>query len=178
MKTPIVNENGILAKKLNEFQNDLRNHRNRKQNIDERIVYLRREVKSLIRQDAHYDTIGDVEVELNSLTTEGAWIEKEIVRITRRIDDLRKQQGFTKIARAFMATVNIPEDPCQITTSVVQTTPSDDLLAAPNVLHSTRTKHTFDTKTDSPFQHAYYDNSELQDDNKNCKLPQLNFRRS
>jgi len=149
MKTPIVNENGILAKKLNEFQNDLRNHRNRKQNIDERIVYLRGEVKSLIRQDAHYDTIGDVEVELNSLTTEGAWIEKEIVRITRRIDDLRKQQGFTKIARAFMATVNIPEDPCQITTSVVQTTPSDDLLAA-----------------------------ELQDDNKNCKLPQLNFRRS
>jgi len=95
MEYPIVNENGILAKKLNEFQNDLRNHRNRKQNIDERIVYLRGEVKSLIRQDAHYDTIGDVEVELNSLTTEGAWIEKEIVRITRRIDDLRKRQGFT-----------------------------------------------------------------------------------
>jgi hypothetical protein len=166
METPIVNENGILAKKLNEFQNDLQNHHNRKQNIDQRIVYLCRDVKSLIRQDAHYDTIGDVEVELNSLITEGAWIEKEIVRITRRIDDLRKRQGFIKIARAFMATVIIPEDPFQITTSVIQTIPSDDLLAAPNVLHSTRTEHPFDIKTDFPFQHAYYDNSELQDDNK------------
>jgi hypothetical protein len=48
METPIVNENGMLAKKLNELQNDLQNHHNRKQTIDERITYLHREVKSLI----------------------------------------------------------------------------------------------------------------------------------
>jgi hypothetical protein len=72
METPMVNENGMLAKKLNEFQNDLQNHHNRKQTIDERIAYLRREVKSLIRQDAYYDTISDVELELSSLISEGA----------------------------------------------------------------------------------------------------------
>jgi hypothetical protein len=58
----------------------------------------------LICQDAHYDTIGDAEIELNSLITEGAWVEKEIVRLTQQIHQIRKPHDFFKIARASMAT--------------------------------------------------------------------------
>jgi phosphopantetheine adenylyltransferase len=120
METPMLNENSMLARKINDLQNQSQNHKNRKQSIDERITHLRREIRSLIRQDIHYDTIGDAKVELNSPITEGAWVEKELVRISTKVNDLRKHQGFTKVARAFMATVANADDPFQITTSVIQ----------------------------------------------------------
>lgn len=91
METPVLNDNSMLARKLNEMQNTLQNHKNKKQSIDERISFLRREVWSLIRQNAHYDTIGDAEVELNFLITEGTWVEKEIIRFTQLIVEVRKR---------------------------------------------------------------------------------------
>jgi chromosome segregation ATPase len=94
MDTPVVNENGISTRKLNEMQNNLQSHKSRKQSIDERITHLQKEIRSLICQDAHYDTIGEAEVELNSLITEGAWVEKEIVRLSLQIDEIRTHQGF------------------------------------------------------------------------------------
>jgi len=45
---------------------------------------------------------------LNNLITEGAWREKELIQTKKELDKLRKRQGFSKIARAFMA---IGEDP-------------------------------------------------------------------
>jgi len=44
METPVLNDNSMLARKLNEMQNTLQNHKNKKQSIDERISFLRREV--------------------------------------------------------------------------------------------------------------------------------------
>ncbi len=63
METPIVNEDSSLSKNLNELQNIKQNFLNRQQIIEEKTTYLRREHRSLIRQEAHYDTIGDVELE-------------------------------------------------------------------------------------------------------------------
>jgi len=49
----------------------------------------------------------------------GAWKEKELIHIKKQLDRLRKRQGFSKIARAFMA---IGEDPAlvNITNSIIQ----------------------------------------------------------
>jgi hypothetical protein len=67
-------------------------------------------------------------MELSSLITEGAWTEKEIICISNKMDELRKRQGFTKIARAFMATTPLFDDPFQITTSLIHTNASDDVV--------------------------------------------------
>ena len=128
METPIINENNLLAKQLNKLQNELQNLNDRKHSIDENMICLRQKVGSLIRQDAHYDTIGEAEMELSSLITEGAWTEKEIICISNKMDELRKRQGFTKIARAFMATTPLFDDPFQITTSLIHTNASDDVV--------------------------------------------------
>lgn len=133
MDTPVVNENGISTRKLNEMQNNLQSHKSRKQSIDERITHLQKEIRSLICQDAHYDTIGEAEAELNSLITEGAWVEKEIVRLSLQIDEIRTHQGFSRIARAFMATTIPSDDPFQITTSVIQPNRSEDVMTTTNI---------------------------------------------
>lgn len=65
METPKINENSILARKLIILQNELQNLTNKKQIINERISYLHRAVRSLICQDAHYKTIGDIKAELH-----------------------------------------------------------------------------------------------------------------
>jgi len=163
METPMLNENSMLAKKSNEMQNTLQNHKNKKQSIDERIAHLRQEIRSLIRQDVHYDTIGGAEVELNSLITEGAWVEKEIERVTKQIDKIRKRQGFTRIARAFMATAIHLDDPFQITTSVIQPTRSKDAMTATNI----KIDNPFEVPMDEPYGNVLYsNNSELQEDHK------------
>jgi hypothetical protein len=61
---------------------------------------------------------------LNNLITEGAWREKELIQTKKELDKLRKRQGFSKIARAFMA---IGEDPtlANITTSLLQSNSGD-----------------------------------------------------
>jgi hypothetical protein len=108
METPIVNENSILARKLNKLQNDLQNLKNKKQNMDEKISYLRHEIRSFSHRAVHPDLIKDTESELNSSIIEGTWIEKEIVRISSQISEIRKRQGFTKIARAFLTSTLAP----------------------------------------------------------------------
>jgi predicted ribosome quality control (RQC) complex YloA/Tae2 family protein len=79
METPMIDENSFLFKKISELRLKLENYQNRKQFVDEKIVYLRSEISSLLQQDAHYDTIGDILMELNSMITEGTWTEKELV---------------------------------------------------------------------------------------------------
>jgi hypothetical protein len=139
METPVVNEYSFPAKKLNELQNDMQNLIDRKQTIDETITTLRSQIRSLIRQNAHCDS----EFKLNSAITEGVWLEKELVRLMTQIDDIRKPQGFTKVARAFMATTVIPDEPFQVTNSIIHQVSED------------------------PYDHVlYYDNSELQEDHK------------
>jgi chromosome segregation ATPase len=93
METPVINENNLLSKKLSELQNTKQHYLNRQQSIEEKITHLRREHHSLIHQDAHYETIGGVEKELSSLISEGAWIQKELVHLTTKMDDIRKCQG-------------------------------------------------------------------------------------
>jgi len=99
-------------------------------------LLLRQRIKSLIRNKVQYDTIADVETELSSLITEGAWTEKEIIRLNAKISELRKQQGFTRIARAFMATMINPEDPFQVTASLIHRNPSYDMLQFPQVCNT------------------------------------------
>jgi hypothetical protein len=79
METPMIDENSFLFKKISELRLKLENYQNRKQFVDEKIVYLRSEISSLLQQNAHYDTIGDILMELNSMITEGTWTEKELV---------------------------------------------------------------------------------------------------
>ena len=79
METPMIDENSFLFRKISELRLKLENYQNRKQFVDEKIVYLRSEISSLLQQDAHYDTIGDILMELNSMITEGTWTEKELV---------------------------------------------------------------------------------------------------
>jgi hypothetical protein len=89
------------------------------------------------------------------MITEGTWIEKELVRLSTKIDELRKRQGFTKVARAFMATVIHPDDPFQVTTSIIQPNASKEHHQAPP------------DKARDPFDNVlYYENSELQEDNR------------
>jgi len=121
METPVVNEYSFPAKKLNELQNDMQNLIDRKQTIDETITTLRSQIRSLIRQNAHCDS----EFKLNSAITEGVWLEKELVRLMTQIDDIRKPQGFTKVARAFMATTVIPDEPFQVTNSIIHQVSED-----------------------------------------------------
>jgi hypothetical protein len=145
------------------MQSTLQNHKNKKQSIDKRITHLRQEIRSLICQDAHYNTIGEAEVELNSLITEGAWVEKEIECATKQIDEIRKRQGFTRIARAFMATTIHLDDPFQITTSVIHPTQSKDTMTATNI----KIDNPFEVPMDEPYGNILYpNNSELQDDHK------------
>jgi uncharacterized protein YdcH (DUF465 family) len=151
METPVIDENGILAKKIKELQLQLENHLSKKQLIDHKIINLQDELSHLKQHDAHYDTIGECHEELSSTITEGAWIEKELVRLSSKIDNLRKRQGFTKVAIAFMATILQPDDPFQVTTSLIHSNASEE--------HH-RTTH-------DPFDNAlYYENSELQEDNR------------
>jgi len=79
METPMIDENSFLFKKSSEIRLKLENYQNRKQFGGEKIVYLRSEISSLLQQNAHYDTIGDILMELNSMITEGTWTEKELV---------------------------------------------------------------------------------------------------
>jgi hypothetical protein len=57
--------------------------------------------------------------QLSKEIDKGAWKEKELIHIKKQLDRLRKRQGFSKIARAFMA---IGEDPAlvNITNSIIQ----------------------------------------------------------
>jgi hypothetical protein len=64
--------------------------------------------------------------------TEGTWIEKEIVRLSKQINELRKRQGFTKLARAFMtSTINF-DVPFHVTNSIIQINASEDILQTDN----------------------------------------------
>jgi hypothetical protein len=162
-ETPPVNENSSLAPKVNTLQNAIQNHKNRFQFLEEKILLLRQRIKSLIRNKVQYDTIADVETELSSLITEGAWTEKEIIRLNAKISELRKQQGFTRIARAFMATMINPEDPFQVTASLIHRNPSYDMLQFPQVCNTPI--HGFDDLLllDNP------ENTELQEDDRKLR---------
>jgi hypothetical protein len=158
METPVINENNLLSKKLSELQNTKQHYLNRQQSIEEKITHLRREHRSLIRQDAHYETIDSVEKELSSLISKGAWIQKELVCLTTKMDDIRKRQGFTKIARAFMATISA-YDPFHVTTSVIHQNASEEPVNA--VLRQEAATGT----ADDLFDDFLYENTELKEDN-------------
>jgi hypothetical protein len=148
METPIMNENSFLFKEANDLQNNMQYYENKKASIEEKIAHSRREIRSLIRQDVHYDTLEEAEKELSSLITEGAWIEKKLVQLSSKINEIPKRQGFTEIARTFMATAVNQDEPFQITTSHIQQTGSDD----------------------DPFNDIlYYENTELKEDNIKLK---------
>jgi hypothetical protein len=70
---------------------------------------------------------------LSKQINKGAWREKELIHIKKQLDRLRKHQGFSKIARAFMA---IGEDPtlANVTTSIIQSNSGDnqDNVESPN----------------------------------------------
>jgi len=104
MVTPMINENSNLTKKIKELQLEVEQNQTRKQVVDEKIINLQDELTYLKQNDAHYDTVGECQEELSSMITEGAWIEKKLIQLSRKIDNLRKRQGFTKVARAFMTT--------------------------------------------------------------------------
>jgi uncharacterized protein YdcH (DUF465 family) len=162
METPVINQKSFLAKKVKELQLEVETYKNRKQFVDEKITHLQDELISLQQQDAHYDTIGEVHEDLSSMITEGTWIEKELVRLTNKIDELHKRQGFTRIARAFMATVLNPDDPFLVTTSAIHQNSSEDTdqVVSPEI--STNNAADLD-----PFDDIlYYDNSELHEDNR------------
>jgi hypothetical protein len=76
METPIIDETGPLSHKIKELQIQFQEFSFQKSNIDERISYLCRELHSLIHKQAHYDTIGEVQPELNAFITDNVWIEK------------------------------------------------------------------------------------------------------
>jgi len=142
---------------------------NKKQIINERISYLHRTVRSLIHQDAHYETIGDVKAEIHSKITEGTWVEKEIVRLSKQINELRKRQGFTKVARAFMTSTTNFDDAFHVTNSIIQINASEDILQTDNNIPHYATDDP-QYVTNNPYDNVlYYDNSELQQDNQKLR---------
>jgi hypothetical protein len=68
--------------------------------------------------------------EMNELITDSAWKDKELVHTRKKLNDLRKCQGFSKVERAFTA---ITKDPnfCNITESYINAVSSgeDDTVA-------------------------------------------------
>jgi transposase InsO family protein len=156
METPVIDENSLLAKKIKELQLEVETFQDRKRFVDEKIISLQGEIAFLKLQDAHYDTIGEAHEDLSSMITEGTWIEKELVRLTTKINDLCKRQGFTKMARAFMATAFTDDEPFLVTTSAIHQNSSEEPHIPAN-----------NAATSNPFDDIlYYDNTELQEDKR------------
>jgi hypothetical protein len=163
MVTPMINENSNLTKKIKELQLEVEQNKTRKQVVDEKIINLQDELTYLKQNDAHYDTVGECQEELSSMITEGAWIEKKLIQLSHKIDNLRKRQGFTKVARAFMTTTIHNDEPFQVTTSLIHSNPSEEQ----NQVNNSNPNEEQDQTTNDPFDNIlYYDNTELQEDNR------------
>jgi hypothetical protein len=90
------------------------------------IEQLQKQLDILAANEDFSDTYQMLSRKLNNLISEGAWREKELFQMKEELEKLRKRQGYSKIARAFMA---IGEDPtlANITTSIIQSGSGDIL---------------------------------------------------
>lgn len=86
-------------------------------------------------------------------------MEKELSRINAKMNKIRNCQGFTKIARAFMAIVASPFDPFQVTTSVIQQNASEEPV------NTVLRQETATGTADDLFDDFLYEHTELKEDN-------------
>jgi len=87
-------------------------------NRESEIEQLQKQLDILAVNEDFSDTYQMLSRKLNNLISEGAWREKELFQTKKELEKLRKRQGYSKIARAFMA---IGEDPtlANITSSII-----------------------------------------------------------
>lgn len=92
--------------------------------------YYRTKLKFLKSQNKFDETYQILSKKLSDFITEGAWRNKEIIHLKKRIAKLRKGQGFSRIARAFMAFADDPSNEnttliANVSSSIIQTNSGD-----------------------------------------------------
>jgi hypothetical protein len=123
--TPFIPRSGLLHNKIEQLLKILNSQLQDQNKRENREQSLRTKLDLLSVNDRFGDTYQTLSKKLNDCITQGVWKDKEIQRTKKQLNELRKRQGFSKIARAFMT---VGEDPtlAKITSSLIQTTSSDN----------------------------------------------------
>jgi hypothetical protein len=119
-----------LTSLLEEPLNDQRKRQAREEDYKIKLHFL----KSQHQVD---DTYHAISRKLSNSVTEGAWLDKEITKLQKKISRIRKGQGFSRVACAFMAfdinTSREPNSSIANTSSSIAPTNSDDSNGINNV---------------------------------------------
>ena len=126
MESPMINTNSAITREIKDLQNMLREQINQKSATDECILNLQRKLSIASSHLGYCNTTKKLQEKMSKFINEGVHQEKNIVRTKAKRNEVRKHQGFTKIARAFMA---FGEDPftVNITAYVIHPTQSEEM---------------------------------------------------
>jgi hypothetical protein len=122
-ETPIINTNGKVQDEINTLTNNLKMLLQQTNEREKREMDIRWKLDLLSIHDKFSLNYHTFSRKLNDSITEGAWKEKEISSIRKKLNELCKCQGYSKIAHAFMA-LGKDSDPnkiTEITASIVHT---------------------------------------------------------
>jgi len=122
----MINTNSAITREIKDLQNILREQINQKSATDECILNLQRKLSIASSHLGYCNTTKKLQEKMSKFINEGVHQEKNIVRTKAKRNEVRKHQGFTKIARAFMA---FGEDPftVNITAYVIHPTQSEEM---------------------------------------------------
>jgi len=149
---PFTNHCDPSHEELKQLTTLLAEHLDSKKQRQAREDYYRMKSDFRRSQNMIDETYHIIARKLNDFITEGAWLDKEIIKIQKKIDKIRKEQGNTRVVRAFMTVAfTLPNDPAStianVSTSLIQTT-SDDSNVLPSTIDNTSNVRSIPTATD------------------------------
>ena len=134
---PVIDYCGPIHDDIKHLTSLLEERLNDQRKCQAREEYYRVKLRFLKSQHLVDDTYHAISRILSSSVTEGAWLDREIAKLQKKISRIRKGQGFSRVACAFMAfdidTTREPNSSVANISSSIAPTNSDDSNGINNI---------------------------------------------